>query len=70
MFENVPIIEHLHSKFAKSTNMTGKNFFLLKKDNMGIKKTQNFVLIPNSLKWVEKTCSEEKLCTKNIGKKS
>ncbi len=39
---------HLHFKIAKSAIMTQK-FFLLKNINMGIKKTQNFMLISNSL---------------------
>jgi hypothetical protein len=31
MFENVPFFEHLHSKFAKSANMT-QNIFLHKNE--------------------------------------
>ncbi len=48
MFENVQIFSHLHLKYAKSAIMTQKNFFL-KNINMGIKKTQNFMLISHSL---------------------
>jgi hypothetical protein len=48
MFENVQFFSHLHFKNAKSAIMTQKNFFL-KNINMGIKKTQNFMLISNSL---------------------
>jgi hypothetical protein len=40
---------HLHFKIAKSAIMTQK-FFFLKNINMGIKKTQNFMLISNLLK--------------------
>ncbi len=39
---------HLHFKIAKNAFMTQKNFFL-KNINMGIKKTQNFMLISNLL---------------------
>jgi hypothetical protein len=38
----------LHFKIAKSAIMTQKIFFL-KNINMGIKNTQNFMLISNSL---------------------
>jgi hypothetical protein len=48
MFENVQFFSHLHFKIAKSAIMTPKNFSL-KNINMGIKKTQNFMLISNSL---------------------
>jgi hypothetical protein len=48
MFENVPFFSHLHLKMAKSAIMTKKKFFL-KNINMGIKKTQNFMLISNLL---------------------
>ncbi len=48
MFENVQFFSHLHLKYAKSAIMTQKNFFL-KNIIMGIKKTQNFMLISNSL---------------------
>ncbi len=48
MFENVQFFSHLHFKIAKSAIMTKKNFFL-KNINMGIKKTQNFMLISNLL---------------------
>jgi len=48
MFENVQFFSHLHLKYAKSAIMTQKIFFL-KNINMGIKKTQNFMLISNSL---------------------
>jgi hypothetical protein len=44
MFENVQFFSHLHFKIAKSAIMTQK-FFFLKNINMGIKKTQNFMLI-------------------------
>ena len=44
MFEIVQFFSHLHFKIAKSANMTQKKFFL-KNINMGIKKTQNFMLI-------------------------
>jgi hypothetical protein len=48
MFENVQFFSHLHFKIAKSAIMNQK-FFFLKNINMGIKKTQNFMLISNSL---------------------
>ncbi len=48
MFENVQIFSHMHFKIAKSAIMT-QNFFFLKNINMGIKNTQNFMLISNSL---------------------
>ncbi len=48
VFENVQFFSHLHFKIAKSAIMTQKNFFF-KHINMGIKKTQNFMLISNSL---------------------
>ncbi len=48
MFENVQFFSHLHLKYAKSAIMTQK-IFLVININMGIKKTQNFMLIPNSL---------------------
>jgi hypothetical protein len=48
MFENVQFFSHLHFKIAKSAVMTPKKIFL-KNINMGIKKTQNFMLISNSL---------------------
>jgi hypothetical protein len=48
MFENVQFFSHLHFKIAKSAIMTQKKFFL-KNINMGIKKTQNFMLISNLL---------------------
>ncbi len=38
---------HLHFKYAKSAIMTPKKIFLIN-INMGIKKTQNFMLISNS----------------------
>jgi len=48
MFENVQFFSHLHFKIAKSAIMTQKLFFL-KDINMGIKITQSFMLISNSL---------------------
>ncbi len=48
MFENVQFFSHLQFKIAKSAIMTQK-FFFLKNINMGIKNTQNFMLISNSL---------------------
>jgi hypothetical protein len=48
MFEKVQFFSHLHLKYAKSAIMTPKNF-ILKNIIMGIKKTQNFMLISNSL---------------------
>ncbi len=48
MFENVQFFSHLHLKYTKSAIMTQK-FLFLKNINMGIKKTQNFMLISNSL---------------------
>ncbi len=48
MFENVQFFSHLHFKIAKSATMTQKIFFL-KNIKMGIKNTQNFMLISNSL---------------------
>ncbi len=38
----------MHSKFAKSTIMTQTKFFV-KNINTGIRRTQNFMLISNSL---------------------
>jgi hypothetical protein len=46
--QNVQFFSHLHFKIAKSANMTQKIFFL-KNINMGIQKTQNFMLISNML---------------------
>ncbi len=46
MFENVKFFSHLHLKYAKSAIMTQKKIFL-KNIIMGIKKTQNFMLISN-----------------------
>jgi hypothetical protein len=48
MFENVQFFSHLHLKYAKSAFMTQQNFFL-EKYQYGYKKTQNFMLISNSL---------------------
>jgi hypothetical protein len=48
MFENVQFFSHLHFNIAKSAIMTQKKIFL-KNINMGIKNTQNFMLISNSL---------------------
>ncbi len=48
MFENVQFFSHLHFKIAKSAIMTKKKIFL-KNINMGIKKTQNFMLISDLL---------------------
>ena len=48
MFEIVQFFSHLHFKIAKSAIMTQKKFFL-KNIKMGIKKTQNSMLISNSL---------------------
>jgi hypothetical protein len=48
MFENVQFFSHSHFKIAKSAIMTQKKIFL-QNINMGIKKTQNFMLISNSL---------------------
>ncbi len=42
------VFSHLHFKIAKSAIMTQKKIFL-KNINTGIKKTQNFMLISNSL---------------------
>jgi hypothetical protein len=47
-FWKCTVFSHLHLKYAKSAIMTQKNFFL-KNIIMGIKKTQNFMLISNSL---------------------
>jgi hypothetical protein len=47
MFENVHFF-HVHLKFAKSAVMTQTNFFM-KNINMGIKKTQNFMMIKKNL---------------------
>ncbi len=41
---NVQFFSHLHLKYAKSAIMTQK-FFFLTNIIMGIKKTQNFMLI-------------------------
>ncbi len=46
MFENVQFFSHLHFKIVISAIMTQKKFFL-KNIIMGIKKTQNFMLISN-----------------------
>jgi hypothetical protein len=46
MFENAQFFSHLHLKYAKSATMTQK-FFFLKNIIIGIKKTQNFMLISN-----------------------
>ena len=48
MFEIAQFFSHLHFKIAKSAIMTQKIFFL-KNINIGIKKTQNFMLISNLL---------------------
>jgi hypothetical protein len=48
MSENVQFGSHLHFKNLKSPIMTQTNFFL-KNINMGIKITQNLMLISNSL---------------------
>jgi hypothetical protein len=48
MFENEQFFSHLHLKYAKSAIMTQQIFFL-KNIIMGIKKTQKFMLISNSL---------------------
>jgi hypothetical protein len=48
MFENVQFFSHLHFKIAKSAIMTQKKIFL-KNIKLGIKKTQSFMLISNSL---------------------
>jgi len=48
MFEIVQFLSHLHFKIAKSAIMTQK-IFSLQNINMGIKKTQNFMLISNLL---------------------
>jgi hypothetical protein len=48
MFENVQFFSHLHLKYAKSAIMTPKNF-ILEKYHDGYQKTQNFMLISNSL---------------------
>ncbi len=48
MLENVQFFSHLHFKIAKSAIMTQK-IFILKNINMGIKKTQNSMLISNLL---------------------
>jgi hypothetical protein len=48
MSENVQFVSHLHLKNPKNAIMTQKNFFL-KNIKMGIKITQNFMLISNSL---------------------
>jgi hypothetical protein len=62
-FENDPFFEHLHSKFAENFNMT-PIFFQL--NCTGYQKTQNFMLIPNSLKWTQKKVSK-KVLGKHIG---
>ncbi len=48
MFENLQYFSHLHFKIAKSAIMTQKKYFP-KNINMGIKNTQNFMLISNLL---------------------
>jgi hypothetical protein len=58
MFENVQFFSHLHLKYEKSAIMTQKSFFL-KNINMGIKKTQNFMLILNSLMPLTKVKSKK-----------
>jgi hypothetical protein len=47
MSENVQFFTHLHLKYAKSAIITQK--FFLEKYHYGYKKTQNFMLISNSL---------------------
>jgi hypothetical protein len=42
----------MHLKFAKSANMTKKNFFI--KISMRYQKMQTYMLIPNSLEWAKK----------------
>ncbi len=66
MFENVQFFSHLHFKIAKSAIMT-PNFFFLKNINMGIKNTQNFMLISNSL-MPTSTNAPKKLEPKNCAK--
>jgi hypothetical protein len=48
MFENVQFFLHLHFQIAKSAIMT-QNIFFLKNINVGIRKTQNFMLISDLL---------------------
>ncbi len=48
MFENVPFFEHLHSKFAKSANMT-QNIFL-HKNEYEVSKNAWFEIFWNGLK--------------------
>jgi hypothetical protein len=52
LFENDPFFKRLHKKCAKSANMTQKKFS--NKFSMGLLKTQNFMLIANSMKWAQK----------------
>ena len=47
MFKNVQFFSHLHLKYAKSAVMT--QTFFLEKYQYGYQKTQNFMLISNSL---------------------
>jgi hypothetical protein len=60
MFENAQFFSHLHLKYANSAIMSQKKF-ILKNINMGIKKTQNFMLISNSLMPLKKARAK-KLC--------
>ncbi len=46
MFENVPLFEHMHSKCAKSANMTQKMFW---ENYCGVSKRPNFIVIPQIL---------------------
>ncbi len=49
MYENITIFEHMHSKLAKSAHMTPQKKLFSSELVWGVKKTLNFMLIPNSL---------------------
>jgi hypothetical protein len=61
MIENDPFFEHLNPRFVISTNMR-QTFF--NKISIGCPITQNFMLIPNSLK-----CAQNNVPKKSISKK-
>jgi hypothetical protein len=42
MFENVPLFEHMHLKYAKSANMIQNNIFFLHTFYKGVSKNAEF----------------------------
>jgi len=67
MFENVSLFEHFHSMFKKSA-IINQHFFSITKINMGYQKTQNFMLISNLLKWVQKNVQKKSYRQKTLPK--